>query len=450
MSMKNRLAAWGDLWRRYAAGFRHYWAIRSTFALPPLQAQEAEFLPAALALQNTPVSPVGRWVARIMMLMCMVLFVWSVLGKLDISVNAPGKIIPSERTKTIASVEVARVTGIYVKEGQAVKAGDVLLELDARSSDSERDKAQGDNALASLQAARSRALVVALETQSPPRMVSTAAMATISRDSADDAHRHLAGQWADYSAKLQRIDSEIRHFSESLPLVAQRAKDYAELARTRDVPSHASSEKQQALVDLQGQLRDARNQRATLIAETRKIAQEALNDASRVMAQSGQDARRAIVRSDLLTMTSPTDGTVQQLTVHTLGGVVAAAQPLMQIVPTQGAVEVEAFVESKDIGFVQEGQMAQVKIDAFEYAKFGTVAAKVLHVSRDAIQDEKRGLLYAIKVVLDKPTLQIDERQVSLAPGMSTMVEVKTGSRRVIEYVLSPLKQHGRESLRER
>ena len=141
---------------------------------------------------------------------------------------------------------------------------------------------------------------------------------------------------------------------------------------------------------------------------------------------------------------------MQQLTVHTLGGVVAAAQPLMQIVPTQGAVEVEAFVESKDIGFVQEGQMAQVKIDAFEYAKFGTVAAKVLHVSRDAIQDEKRGLLYAIKVVLDKPTLQIDERKVSLAPGMSTMVEVKTGSRRVIEYVLSPLKQHGRESLRER
>ena len=447
MNVKDRLAAWGELSARYKAEFKHHWAQRKTLALPALQAQEAEFLPAALSLQNMPVSPVGRWVARVMMGMLLVLFIWSVLGKLDISVNAAGKLIQSERTKTIASVEVARVSRIFVKEGQTVKAGEVLLELDTRSSDSDRDRAQGDNAVASLQAARSRALFDAIESTTPPRL---APVAGIEPERFADAQRHLTGQWRDFSARLQRIDGEIQRFTESLPLATQRAKDYAELARSHDVPTHAWSEKEQARIDLQGQLRDAKNQRATLIAETRRLAQDALNEATRTIGQSTQDARRASVRSDLLTIVSPTDGTVQQLTVHTVGGVVAAAQPIMQIVPTQGPLEIEAFIDNKDIGFVQEGQRAEVKIDAFEYSKYGTVPARVSHVSRDAIQDEKRGLIYAVKVALDQSAIQIDERRVPLTPGLSTMVEVKTGTRRVIEYILSPLQQHSRESLRER
>ena len=136
--------------------------------------------------------------------------------------------------------------------------------------------------------------------------------------------------------------------------------------------------------------------------------------------------------------------------MHTVGGAVPAAQPLMQIVPRQSAVEIEAFIENKDIGFVQEGQRAEVKIEAFEYSKYGTVPARVTHVSRDAIQDEKRGLIYAVKVLLDRSVMQVDGREVNLSAGMSTTVEIKTGTRRVIEYVLSPLVQHSKESLRER
>ena len=141
---------------------------------------------------------------------------------------------------------------------------------------------------------------------------------------------------------------------------------------------------------------------------------------------------------------------MQQLTVHTVGGVVPAAQPLMQIVPKQATVEMEAFIENKDEGFVYAGQEAQVKIDAFEYTKYGTISAKVSHVSQDAIQDEKRGLVYSVRVVLMQPIINVGDRQVALSPGMSGSVEIKTGTRRVIEYVLAPLLQHGRESLRER
>ena len=195
---------------------------------------------------------------------------------------------------------------------------------------------------------------------------------------------------------------------------------------------------------------EARNQRSALIADARKSAQDALNEATRVSAESAQDELRAGVHSELLKLLAPVDGTVQQLTVRTVGGVVPAAQPLMQIVPQQAGAEVEAFMENKDVGFVMVGQDAQVKVEAFQYTKYGTIPGRVIHVSRDAIQDEKRGLIYSIKVALDKESISVDGKDIPLSPGMSVSVEIKTGTRRIIEYVLSPLIQHGRESLRER
>lgn len=447
MSLRHRMQAWGDLWRRYGAAFRHAWQHRHAITMPKFMPHEAEFLPSALSLQAQPVSPVGRWVARILMLLILVLLVWSIVGKIDIIVNAQGKIVPSGRTKAIASVEIASVRALHVQEGQAVKAGDLLVELDARASDSERDKAVGDAQLARLQAARSRALLDAIDRAKAPVLPQ---VDEVPIERWREAQQYLQDQWRDYTAKLTRLDGEIRRYGEALPLAAQRARDYADLAQSHDVSRHAYLEKEQARVDLEGQLVDARSQKAALTAETRRVAQDSLNDAKKILGESAQDARRAGVHSELLKLVAPVDGTVQQLTVHTIGGVVPAAQPLMQIVPQQGVVEVEAFMENKDVGFVQEGQEAHVKIDTFEYTKYGTVPAHVTHVSRDAIEDEKKGLIYSVKVALDKRTIDVDGRQVALTPGMSATVDIKTGTRRVIEYVLSPLIQHERESLHER
>src|SRR5690606_23142708 len=118
-------------------------------------------------------------------------------------------------------------------------------------------------------------------------------------------------------------------------------------------------------------------QRTALIAHTRNEAYAAIADGDKIIAAVQQDRRRAGERSKLLKLTAPVDGTVQQLTVHTVGGVVPAAQPLMQIAPESDVVEVEAFIDNRDVGFVREGQSAAVKIDAFNYAKYGTVPATV-------------------------------------------------------------------------
>jgi hemolysin D len=122
----------------------------------------------------------------------------------------------------------------------------------------------------------------------------------------------------------------------------------------------------------------------------------------------------------------------------------------MLIVPKEDKVEVEGYVENKDIGFVREGQSAEVKIDAFDYTKHGMIHGQVDSVSKDAIDDEKRGPLYKANVSLDSPSIVIEGHAMALTPGMTVQVEIKTGTRRVIEYVLSPLLRHRHESLNER
>jgi len=447
MSLRLRWAAWGSMWERYRDVFTYAWRERQNLGDHFLTEDEAAFLPAALALQEKPLSGTAKWTGRVLMLLVLSAIAWSVMGTADIIVTANGKVVPSARTKTITSVDVAVVRALYVQEGQSVKAGDVLLELDRSSTDAEHDKAEGDAALAALEVARSQAMIKAVDALAAPRLASVAGTSTAQWL---EAQRQLDGQWRDFHAKLMRFDDLIAQYTQELPLATQRAADYKALLQNHDVSEHSWIEKEQARIDVSRQLADATDQRRSLIAQTRKEAHDTLLEGVRTEAASHQDARRAGEHSKLLTLRSPVDGTVQQLTVHTLGAAVPAAQPLMMIVPQEHQVEIEAFLDNKDVGFVQLGQDVQVKIDAFEYTKYGTVPGHVSHVSQDAIQDEKKGLLYSVKVALDKPTINVDGQLMKLSAGMSVNAEIKTGSRRVIEYVLSPLAQHVHEALHER
>lgn len=465
---RHRKEAFFELLERYKAVFAFWWERRDEIKMPDLKADEAAFLPATLSLQATPVSPAGRLVAKLLMGLLLVLLLWSILGKMDIIVNGQGKIIAAGYTKTIAAVEVAKVVGLYVEEGQSVKAGQLLIELDSQGPQAEQNKAEGDRQLAFLQMERSKSLLQALASNKTPTLLPI--------EGVDVQHyqqeaAHLQDIWTDYTRKRARILSQIKRFGDALPLASQRAQDYEKLAKDRDVSVHSYLEKEQARIDLQGQLDDAKTQLAALTAETAKTAQDDLYQATRIWSGAVQDIKRAYAHTEQLRIVSPVDGVVQQLSVHTVGGVVPAAQPLMLIVPSAHTVELEAYVENKDIGFMKEGQSAHVKIDAYEYSKYGTLPAIVSHVSRDAVdfsgngtgqlankeQDNKKGgapgsqgLMYAVKVSLQNPKILVEGRALPIIPGMSGSVEIKTGERRIISYVLSPLITHTRESLNER
>lgn len=468
MNVKFRLQAINALLQRYRSVFAYFWAQRDTLAHKPLRADEAAFLPSALAIQAAPVSPTGRLVAKLLMALVLVLLAWSVLGKIDIVSNGRGKIIPSGYTKSVASVEVARVTGLYVTEGQKVKKGDVLIELDTRMSESARMKADDDRQLALLQIMRSKALLQAVASGMPPHLQRVAGMNDLYWNRENN---HLQGLWQNYLAKKQELRAQAERYEGQLPLEKQRADDYALLAKNHDVSEHDWMEKQQAWLDMQGQLEDINTQMRVLEADTRKTAEDDMAEATRNWSDSGQDEKSAAAHMDLLRLVAPVNGTVQQLAIHTVGGAVTAAQPLMLIVPDNSPVEFEAYVEDKDIGFIHEGQRAEVKIDTFEYTKYGTVDAVVTHVSHDAIEpsgkdnaeesgkelaqgDQKpantSGPLYSVRIALKATAMNIDGREVKLMPGMSGSVEILTGERRIIDYLLSPILTYAHESLRER
>ena len=185
-------------------------------------------------------------------------------------------------------------------------------------------------------------------------------------------------------------------------------------------------------------------------AETRRALQDRNAIAATKVLQLTQDKTKATQRERLTQLTAPVDGTVQQLAIHSVGGVVTAAQALMIVVPDSATVTAEVSIANLDIGFVNAGQKASVKLETFPYTKYGTVSATVDVVTADAVTDEKRGSYYPATLTLDKRTMNIDGKQVAISPGMNVTAEIKTGERRVIEYLLSPIQRAGSESLRER
>lgn len=204
------------------------------------------------------------------------------------------------------------------------------------------------------------------------------------------------------------------------------------------------------LVEARSAIARAQEELRVLAADTRQKTYDGLRQAREQIGQYAPQVAKTGQRNRLMQLRAPVDGVVQQLAIHTVGGVVTPAQVLMAIVPSEDSLEVEATVLNKDIGFVRPGQRATVKVESFPYTRYGYLEGIVETVSHDAVQDEQLGLVFSARVKLSDASLAIDGVSVSLTPGMSLSVEIKTGKRRVIDYLLSPLKQHGGEALRER
>ena len=155
-------------------------------------------------------------------------------------------------------------------------------------------------------------------------------------------------------------------------------------------------------------------------------------------------------RNQLEVIRAPVDGTVQQITTYTLGAVLQPAQQLMVIVPNNHVQLAEVKILNKDIGFIQEGLKADVKIDAFPYTRYGTIEGELLSISRDSTLDENLGLVYLAQIGLTKKQLLVEGKQIELTPGLSIVAEIKTDKRRIIDYLLSPINEYTSTAMREK
>jgi len=433
--------------------------------------QELEFLPAVLEVTDSPPSPLGRIILGTVMTFFVIAIAWANIGEMDIISTAQGKIIPSGKVKIIQPLETGVVKAIHVRDGQKVKAGDVLIELNPTGAAADEARLTRELMSARVTIARLEALLFdnPLDGFFPP-------------DGAPDDlvarnRRHLESAYAERQARLEASDNEviqrraeirttkveIKRLKMILPNVRERVESRRTLLDKGYTPRLDFLELEQQLIDteqqllsansklneLQAALRATTSRRDQMIAEGNRTTEDQLSDITNRAEGVEQDLIKAQDRNRRQKLTAPVDGVVQQLAIHTEGGVVTPAQELMTIVP-QGHIEIEAMVMNKDIGFVVEGQDAEIKVESFPFTKYGTLRGNVRTVSRDAVMDDKQGLIYPARFDLWETEIIVGNKYVTLTPGMSVTVEIKTGKRKPIQYILAPLQEYQSESLKER
>lgn len=469
-------------------------AFPGRFARP--DNHDLAFLPAALEIVETPASPVGRAIgATVIAIFCLAL-AWASFGDVDIIASASGKIIPSGGTKVIQPFETGVVRAIHVRDGETVKAGQVLIELDPTMNEAERNHLHSDLVSAQLDIARLRAALESNEDpvagfhpaeDAPPLLVAMQRQLLINQTAEFHAKvTALDRQRGQKEAEQATIAATIAKLDAKIPVVQQRV-DIRKSLSDRELGSKLTYlESLEQLVDLQqdrnvqeSRLQEAGAALAAIIqtraqasAEYQRTLSSDLVEAERKASGLSEDLVKADRRTKYQALTAPVDGVVQQLAIHTVGGVVTPAQALLVVVPADTHLEIEAMVSNRDIGFIHPGQAVEIKVDTFSFTRYGLLHGQVLSVSQDAItrdkpQDKAGGenvqgaestssepkgqeLLYAARVSLDRTQMQIDDNIVSLSPGMAVTVEIKTGARSIISYLFSPLLRYKHDSLRER
>ena len=455
---------------------------------------ELEFLPAALEIVETPAPPAGRAIGALLILFFAIAVVWAVFARIDIIASATGKIVPGGRTKIIQPIETSVVHAIRVQDGQEVKAGQVLVELDSTIDAAARNRFGKELLITRMTIARLEAAV----SDRPDPVTAFVPSAGASKTEIGLQLLLLVNQIAEQRAKLAGLDdqilqnegnsaavaAEVQKLLLAMPLLQKRVEAFQELVQkgfgqkiqylqqAQDLVEHRQEliAQKAKLVEAEHAVAALKRKRQETEAEFRRTNLAELVDAERNAAGLQGQLIEAAEKYRRQTLTAPVDGTVQQLSVHTIGGVVTPAQQLMEIVPADSHLEIEASVSNQDIGFVHPGQPAEIKVETFNFTKYGLLHGKVMSVSRDAIvrkksathsdaeqyrgeqssepQDEES--IYTARVSLDRTDIQIGDKRVDLGPGMAVTVEIKTGTRRVIEYLLSPLLRYQQSAMRER
>jgi len=435
-----------------------------------------EFLPAALEIQETPPLPMGRYILWAIMLFFSISVVWATVGEVDIVGVAQGKIVPSGRVKIIQPLETGVVKEIYVTEGQHVTQGEPLIELDTTLSGADSDQIREQLLAFKLDRARLLTILDSLSKEQEPHNHFTDAEATavqirLQRQRArQQLNQFKANRAALEDERKQRqaeraaVSQRIEQLNSTIPLITERSNSLKELLETNMVPRVQWLELEEerieqvkerdvqknTLMSLDAAIANIRQRIKSLQSEFESQRLTELTEVENRITALEQERIKADKKVTLQKLVSPVTGKVHQLVIHTIGGVVTPAQELMRIVPEQDAIEVEAWLQNKDIGFVHEGQAAEIKVETFPFTKYGTIDSEIKTLSNDATADEHLGLVYATRVKMAKTTMRVNDKTVNLSPGMAVTVEMNMGKRKLIEFLLSPLLRYKDESVRER
>lgn len=432
---------------------------------------DKEFLPPAVEILEKPPSPAGRMLVWAVLGLFILAVLWACIGEIDEVVVARGKVIPIGYTKVLQAEDKGIVKRILVQEGQRVKKGELLMELDRTMSESDLNALKKEIAYYDTNIRR-----ILAELEDKP-FVPEAGIPVDSKDFIQQMSLYRSRQ-SEKRAKLDFYDAQIRQKEDSvrvaesslvkykqlLDIAREREANLKEIVEVGAISKYTYLEYKGKRIELEqnvsmniselsaaeAEAKAARQEKAQYQAEWNRQLQEELINSRKQYNTLKESERKAELKNKLIEIKAPVDGAVHKLDIHTVGAVVREAQGLMEVVPEGTPMEVEAWMENKDVGFVAPEMPVEVKVDAFNFQKFGTLKGKVREISPDAIEDKERGQLYRVMVSIDEEKLHTDNRNLQVYPGMAVSAEIKTRKKRIIDFFLEPFQTYKSEALRER
>ena len=436
--------------------------------------KETEFLPAILEVTETPPSPTGRLVMWTILLLVVALLTWSFLGHINEVAVAAGKVIPSGQVKTVQVKNKGIVKEILVEEGQLVKEGDIIVVLDPTTTSADYDSLKKRAAYYKLDLQR----LTAELTQQP----------FVPEEDPDLEAHDLAAELALYQsrtsdyktqrqsrldiieqkmARLQATQANYEKYAQVLAIEQEKEARLTELMEQDAISEFQLLEQQSSTIQyeknaqaeldsinsIRAEIAEAQQNLANVDASYHKDIMTAMVEAKKEYYTVTEAIKKADEDSRMATIYAPISGRVYNLNIHTLGGIVTDAQPLMQIVPEDVKLEFEVYADNKDIGFIKVGQEAEVKFETYNFQKFGMYKAEVMEISADAVnepsnpqQDKK------FKLILDPTSNDINVygQPAKIEIGMNVSAEIKIKEKRIIDFFLDPFRRYTSEALRER
>jgi len=415
---------------------------------------------------------------------------WSVLAHTDRVATAEGQIVPDRRVQRIQTPEQGVIDRLLVREGDLVQAGAELVHIDRAELEADHARARAELAEVRARVLRLQAFAAALADNgaidsagaleaAQPFMGEPGDDWRIEPGSAvlERQARLLEAEWHAYlnalatareelaqaRARHAETEAEIAGLDELLPYLAGQRDRMQRMAEMELAPLVESDQSVQAFLERRvehdalqrAQVRDAA---AVAAAESqlKEIRARQVRDTLRELAEARErslvlrkELQRITAQLDRRTIVTPVGGTVMDVHVHGPGEVVEPGRPMMTIVPLDSPLEVRAHVSNRDIGRVRTGERVDVKLEAFDFTRYGSMPAELVHVSRDATEHDELGRVYPILVRMERDYMTLDGERVQLLPGMDVTVDINLGQRRVIDYFLSPMLRYQHEALRE-
>ena len=420
-----------------------------------------EFKPLLSEIEESPLSPLGHFTFLTIIALIIVSILWLTLAKIDIVISARGVVIPDGEIKIIQSFEGGVVDKILIKEGDFVKKGQILIEINSKTTDAKLKSINKNLAQSRLEAKRLSAI----------GMNSTFDNRNIDKEN-ENLNEEIKTQQKLYSENLNLLNSEIKAKQEEIKqiqnqinsTIAQK-RDYEfqlkiakdKLQRLKDVidiiayNSYQEQEEKlnsitESINRINSEILRLKTQQMQIKSQISQIKADFKTKNLDMLANTQKQIKELEANKEQIEfsninqkITAPVDGYIDKLLVHTQGAIITPAQELIALTPFEKPLLIKAKVLNKDIGFVKIGMPVSIKIDAFDFQKYGILQGRVKTISQNSINDEQLGLVYEIYIALEDDTLIVEGKKQKISTGMTLSAEIEISKRRIIEFFIYPI-----------